>query len=114
MPALPVIAKIFALVKSLFIEAKRFRKLISSFTRIVFFLYFFFNFEETIYFAPFFKASFMKSVPSFFFPLIVKNKLSFLIVLESIDIPLKFIIFLLFNNLLQNFDYFVKKFFLFL
>ena len=41
--------------------------------------------------APFCIALEMKLFPSLFFPFIVKNKLSFLIVLVSIESPLKLI-----------------------
>ena len=44
--------------------------------------------------APFCIALEMKLFPSLFFPFIVKNKLSFLIVLVSIESPLKLIFYL--------------------
>ena len=54
---------------------------------MIFLRYFLIFFEETIYFAPLFKALEINLAPSLFFPLIVKNKLSFFISLESIYNP---------------------------
>ena len=48
--------------------------------------------------APFCIALEMKLFPSLFFPFIVKNKLSFLIVLVSIESPLKLIFLSMPNN----------------
>ena len=54
------------------------------------FLLFFLNFKlERAQPAPFLSALYINLFPSFFLPLIAKNKLSFLINLVSIEIPLK-------------------------
>ena len=59
--------------------------------------------------APFFKASFIKLSPLFFFPLIVKNKLSFFTSLESIESPSKLTC-LVFPNNFFNISLLCKNF----
>ena len=57
---------------------------------IIFLLIFFFARDDTTHPAPFISASLTNLLPSFFFPLIAKNKLFLLIDLVSIDRPSKF------------------------
>ena len=64
--------------------ANKFKKDIELFTLITFFPYTFLS-SDTTQAAPFLKASFIKLFPLFFFPLIAKNKLFFLIDRVSIE-----------------------------
>ena len=82
---------------------------------------FFSYFEEVITPpAPFLSASLINLLPSLFFPLIAKNKLSFLIDLVSMERPFTFREFFIkiFLNILlfckKIFDFLIKNFFLFL
>ena len=85
-----MIAIILAEVYSFFVLAKLFKKEIVLLIFIIFLLYFFGIEEESIHPAPFLSALLMNLLPSFFFPLIAKNKLSLLNFLVSIYKPLKF------------------------
>ena len=87
MPALPVIANIFAVEISLFLDANSFRNFNSLSTLIILFLYFFKFLEEIMPLAPLFRASLINSDPLQFLPFIVKNKFPFLISLVSIERP---------------------------
>ena len=69
------------------------KKEIESLTFITFGLLIFDIEEVTTHPAPFFRASATYLLPSFFFPVIAKNKFSFLIDLVSIERPLKFTFF---------------------
>ena len=102
MPALPVTAIILAEENSLFNFAKLFKKEIESLTFIIFELLIFDVEEVTTHPAPFFIASATNLLPSFFFPVIAKNKFSFLIDLVSIERPLKFVSFVFPITLLIN------------
>ena len=75
---------------SLFNLANVFKKVIVSSTLIIFLLSFFKIFVEITQPALFLIASLINLFPLFFFPLIAQNKLSFFIVLVSIERPLKF------------------------
>ena len=86
MPALPVIANIFAVEISLFLDANSFRNFNSLSTLIILFLYFL-NFLRDYNMAPLFRASLINSDPLQFLPFIVKNKFPFLISLVSIERP---------------------------
>ena len=90
LPALPVTAIILAEVSFLLYLASRFKKTCVFFTFIIFLFFLIAVEEETTQPAPFFKALFINVFPSFFFPFIAKNRLSFCIVLVSIESPLKF------------------------
>ena len=88
-PALPVTAIIFAKESSLLSFAKLFKNELEFLTFIIFLLFFFETLEEIIHPAPFLNATFINLFPSVFFPLIAKNKLPLLIVLVSIEKPIK-------------------------
>ena len=89
--------------------AKLFKNKIVFLTLIIF-LFFLFIIETT-HPAPFFSASLMNLFPSLYFPLIARNKFSFLIVLVSIESPLNLknfdclVIFLKSNYSVNNFDF---------
>ena len=100
-PALPVIDIILALLCSRLSLAKLFKKKIVSLILIIF-LFFLLLLVEITHPAPFFSASLTYLFPSLFFPFIAKNKLSFFIVLVSIESPLKltkFFFFIIFFNI---------------
>ena len=119
LPALPVTDIIFAKVCSLLSSANLFKKVIGFFTFIIFFLFFLIDENGTMQPAPFLIAILTKLLPLLFFPLIVKNKLSFFIVLVSIrDLQnLNFVFYLKFFLEIIDFDYivfFLKIFLVFL
>ena len=89
LPALPVTAIIFAKVSSLLDFAKLFKNEIEFLRVIIFLLFLFVILEEITQPAPFFNAVSINLFPLIFFPFIAKNKFPFLIVLVSMERPLK-------------------------
>ena len=101
------------MLSSLLYLANCLKKYLYSLLSIIFLSFFLFLDEETTPPAPFLIAFLINLLPSYFFPFSAKNKLSFLIVLVSIERPLKFND-IFFPKILLNIDLFCKKFLFFL